>query len=222
MCVRTLSRLIPLGILSLGVVVACQEGKSAFDLEVGDCIVPPEIAAGEAIDVERVRTVDCSEPHDGEVVAVFDIEGNKGTPSARDPLKLFRYPGEEAIWREAEQRCPPKTSLYFYPTEESWTQMGDREVACVLESIFDLHVGDCINTLEREGLMERVQRVSCSKPHTGEVIEVLTMAGTAFPGDDALDEYAWLYCPEDYDWHIIPTRDSWESIGDREIHCIRE
>jgi hypothetical protein len=227
MCVRTLSRLIPPAILLLAAVVACQgrEDRSAFDLEVGDCIVPPESTPGETVDVERVRTVDCSEPHDAEVIAVFEIERDKGEgsmPSARDPLSHLRYPGDETLFREAQQGCPPKSTFYFYPTEESWTQMGDREVACVVESIYDLHVGDCFNYREREGIIESVQRVSCSKQHSGEVIDVLTMPGTAYPGDDAVDEYAWLNCPEDYDWYLGPTRDSWESAGDRDIQCIRE
>ncbi len=212
MSLQTLVRFIPLGTFLFVMLAACQEGKSAFDLEVGDCIVPPELAQGEVMTVERVRTVDCSEAHDGEVIAVFNLKWE---------LRAA-YPGEEAILREAEQGCPPKASLVLYPTHESWDQMGDREVACVLESLFDLRVGDCINVHEQEGLIESVQRLSCSKPHDGEVIDVLTIPGAAFPGDDAINEYAWLNCPEDTDRYLTPTRDTWESVGDRDIQCIKE
>lgn len=208
MRLRILTRLMPVGASLLVAVIACQEGKSAFDLEVGDCIMPPEIAGGEAIDVERVRTIDCSEPHDAEVIAVFEIEGR---PS--------QFPGEEALFREAQQGCPTKCSLFIYPTRQSWNA-GDRRITCILQSKYDLRVGDCFNYREREGIIERVYRVSCSKAHVGEVIEVVTMPGMAFPGDDALDEYAQLNCPEGYDWYLIPTRDLWESKGIREISCI--
>jgi hypothetical protein len=202
--------LIPLGILLLGVAVACQEDKNVFGLEAGDCIVPPEITPDQPIDVERVRTVDCSEPHDAEVMAVFELEG-----------RSWEFPGDEALFREAQQGCPMKCSLYIYPTRQSWN-VGDRMITCILESIYDLRVGDCFNYREREGIIEGVQRVSCSKAHTGEVIEVVTMPGAAYPGDDAVGEYGWLNCPEGTDWPLLPTRASWESIGVREISCIRE
>jgi hypothetical protein len=197
------------GTLLLVMAIACQEGKSAFDLEVGDCVVPPDLAAGEAADVERVRTVDCSGAHNAEVIAVFNIEGDK-------------FPGEGAVSREAEERCPAKSTLYLYPTEESWNQRHDREVACIVEAIFDLQVGDCMNYSGTEELIESVQRVDCSEPHRAEVIYTLTMPGTAYPGDDAVGEYAWLNCPGDTDWPMTPTRDTWELAGDRDIQCMRE
>jgi hypothetical protein len=210
MCLRTLTGFISFGILLLSVVVACQEDKSVFDLEVGDCIVPPESTAFRSIEVERVRTVDCSEPHDAEVVAVFEVEG-----------RPWEFPGDEALFREAQQRCPAKCSLYIYPTRQSWN-VGDRMITCIVESIYDLRIGDCFNYREREGIIEEVERVSCSKPHTSEVIQVVAMPGTAYPGDDAVDEYAWLNCPGRTDWPLVPTRDSWESVGVREIVCVRE
>lgn len=187
--------------------LACEEGKSAFDLEVGDCIVPPESTSDEAIDVGRVGTVDCSEPHDGEVVSVFELSG-------------FTYPGDDVLFNRAVEQCPQEISLVFYPSEESWSQ-GDREVACVLESLFDLQVGDCIRYPGPESVFESVERVRCSDLHDAKVVGSVEMAGVSFPGDDAIADYGFQHCPASTDQILGPTLESWE-LGDREITCLDE
>ena len=187
--------------------LACQEGKSASELEVGDCIVPPDVTSDETVDVERVRTVDCSEPHDGEVVSVFELDG-------------FTYPGDDVLFNRAFEQCPQESSLVFYPTEESWSQ-GDREVACVLESLFDLQIGDCIRYPGPESTFESVDRVPCSALHDAKVVGSVEMTGVSFPGDDAITDYGFLNCPASTDQILGPTSDSWET-GDREIVCLDE
>ena len=187
--------------------LACEEGKSAFDLEVGDCIVPPEIIGDEVVDVEHVRTVDCSEPHDGEVVAVFDISG-------------YTYPGNDVLFTRAMEQCPTESTLYFHPTKESWAE-GDREVACVVESLFDLQVGDCIRYPGEEELFESVERVDCSELHDAKVVSSVEMTGTSFPGDDAVSDYGFQNCPGSTDQILGPTSESWQ-FGDREITCLDE
>lgn len=182
-------------------------GKSVYDLEVGDCIVPPEGSGEEQSEVSRVKTVDCAEPHDGEVTAVFDVD-------------LEEYPGDEAIFEIVIQQCPARSSTAIYPTEESWKE-GDREAICILQSLFDLSVGDCINYPSSGELLTQVERVDCAEPHDGEVADILTMPDGDYPGDDAVFEYADANCPAETDFELTPTEESW-SIGDREITCIDE
>lgn len=183
--------------------------SDVFDLEVGDCIVPPRGAGDEALELERVGKIACSEPHDGEVIALRNIEGGD------------TYPGEEAVFQQAELLCPVLTTFYFYPTKESWRD-GDREAVCVLESLFDLQVGDCINYPGLGSLVETVERVSCSDTHDAEIIGSLEMPGTDYPGDDAVAEYAERNCPAAYDVYLGPTRETWEQRGDRKIDCLAE
>ncbi len=106
-------------LMGLFAFAACQEGTSVFDLEVGDCVVSLGTAA-EPADVERVYTVDCSELHDGEVVALFDVEGDD-------------FPGEDALIDIGAEGCPSEASTYRYPTEDSWNELGEREIACIRE-----------------------------------------------------------------------------------------
>jgi Septum formation len=99
---------------------------SAFDLQEGDCIEVPE--PGE---VSNVRGIPCGEPHDGEVYALFDLEGSD-------------YPGAKAADREAFDGCVGRFEdfiglsyrrseliiYYLQPTQTSWESQDDREVVC--------------------------------------------------------------------------------------------
>lgn len=182
--------------------------SDVFDLVVGDCIVPPGGAGDEALELERVGKVACSEPHDGEVIALRYIEGGD------------TYPGEEAVFQQAELLCPALSTFYFYPTEESWSE-GDREVACVLVSLFDLEVGDCIRYPGPQSVFETVERVVCSELHDARVVGSVEMPGVSFPGDDAISEHGFQHCPASTDLILGPTSESWE-LGDREISCLDE
>lgn len=64
---------------------------SAMDLRIGDCITNPA-AGSDSREVLSVAAVPCSQPHTGEVYALFDL------PSAS-------YPGEAAVFSQAETRC---------------------------------------------------------------------------------------------------------------------
>jgi len=190
--------------LLAGGLIAC-EGKSVYDLEVGDCIVPPD-ATSEGIEVTRVKTVDCSEPHDGEVTAIFDVE-------------LDEYPGYAALFDMIIERCPERSSTAIYPTQETWKE-GDREAVCILESLFDLSVGDCINYPDA-GELTNIERTDCAEPHDGEVVDVFDISDGDYPGDDGVSQYAGENCPAEADFHFTPTEESW-SAGDREVVCINE
>jgi hypothetical protein len=79
-----------------------------------------------------VSAVDCAEPHDNEVYALYEFDGDS-------------YPGEDAMSASADEGCEARfegyvgiayldSALYFThltPTQDSW-DTGDREIVCVL------------------------------------------------------------------------------------------
>ena len=199
--------LFALAVVVLFVYAACTQGKSAFDPQVGDCIVPPETTGDGVIEAER--TIDCSEPNGGEVVAVFDVAGDD-------------YPGEDALLEQAVAQCPSKASLYNYPTEESWNESGRRKVACIAVSLFDLEVGDCLDYPAEAATVGQVERVDCSEPHDAKVTGAVELPEGDFPGENAISDQASLYCPEGANNYLGPTRESWERLDDREILCLEE
>ncbi|WP_006244679.1 septum formation family protein [Mycolicibacterium tusciae] len=99
---------------------------TATDVEMGDCLseIPGDTR------VLTVKTIDCAEPHAGEVFAVLQMPGGD-------------FPGQSAIDTYAD-KCSPELASYapsamtddtvqlyvLYPTAETWEQ-GDRAVTCV-------------------------------------------------------------------------------------------
>ncbi|MDQ1009564.1 hypothetical protein QFZ82_004049 [Streptomyces sp. V4I23] len=104
--------------------------RSVFQLNPGDCYNPNSKAVeGEAVTIEMVP---CGEPHQGQVVGEFTLDDEKA------------FPGNEAIWAIADERCPAEAAkfapdtwalpegveiFYYTPTQESWST-GDRAVSC--------------------------------------------------------------------------------------------
>jgi hypothetical protein len=114
------------------------ETVDAFDIEVGDCIVYPEETSAEqsteTTDApSEIETVSCDQPHDSEVYTVFDLPDGD-------------FPGDEEVVAAADERCAGDFESfvgnsydnsvldieYFFPSEESWSFDGDREVACMV------------------------------------------------------------------------------------------
>lgn len=101
----------------------------AFQLRVGDCFDNSSTSGDEVSDLPGVP---CSQPHDYETYAVFDIA-------------LDSYPSEEQLSELAYDRCLQRFDAFvgleyessvleivtLYPTSESWSQ-NDREVVCAL------------------------------------------------------------------------------------------
>ena len=99
---------------------------TATDVGMGDCLseIPGDTR------VLTVKTIDCAEPHAGEVFAVLQMPGGE-------------FPGQSAIDTYAD-KCSPALASYspeamtddsvqlyvLYPTAETWEQ-GDRAVTCV-------------------------------------------------------------------------------------------
>lgn len=100
----------------------------ALTLEVGSCVVLPS-----EDQFEEIRTLSCTDPHDGEIFFVQDHPGSE-------------FPSNEEFSAWVEELCLPAFATYtgsdyeaqevldvgwFTPTEASWDN-GDREVACYL------------------------------------------------------------------------------------------
>ena len=100
----------------------------AFQMRLGDCFDDPDAYSDE---FSSLPGVPCSEPHDNETYAVFD-------------LSMDTYP-EYDIAEISESSCIDYFASYvgrdyetsaldvvtMYPTKESWAQ-NDREVVCAL------------------------------------------------------------------------------------------
>jgi hypothetical protein len=112
------------------------EDIAAHNLRVGDCANDPGFAAlgpSDTVETYQVEAVPCAEPHDFEVFHGFDLPDGA-------------YPGEEAVYREADTKCyqevrrflgGPRGAArlgvgYYYPQEMSWRLYDDRKVLCVI------------------------------------------------------------------------------------------
>lgn len=103
----------------------------AFRVRVFDCIN----GSMEGL-VESVEGVPCEGPHQLEVYHASN-------------LALAEYPGEDAMVEAGEQRCLEafepfvgiayEESVYgfsvLYPSEQSWEELDDREVLCMLGNV---------------------------------------------------------------------------------------
>lgn len=102
----------------------------AFTIKVGDCL-----GGGVTGEIESVDGVPCDQPHQSEVYYSFAIPEGDGT-----------FPGTEAVQDQADQGCLDAfqgfvgidfdSSVYdistLTPTAESWAQIKDREVLCLI------------------------------------------------------------------------------------------
>lgn len=100
----------------------------AFEVRVGDCF---DDGAFESPEISELPGIPCSEPHDNEIYATFDIAG--------------AWPGDERVEELAFEGCYDRFSVAIgesyeesrmdytaiYPSPGSWKQRGDREVLCV-------------------------------------------------------------------------------------------
>ncbi|SEF11670.1 DUF4190 domain-containing protein [Jiangella alba] len=106
---------------------------SAFDVEIGDCVNGVRDIEADSY-VRSLPAVPCSEPHEAEVYAQFDLTGDA-------------HPGTDGVVAQADQRCAdalytystrayddPNVGLfYLYPDERAWPQ--DRSVVCIAVAI---------------------------------------------------------------------------------------
>ncbi|WP_067454406.1 DUF4190 domain-containing protein [Actinomadura macra] len=107
----------------------------AKKMKVGDCIndnsgASTSTSTDGPVEVESVKVVPCTGPHDGEVLAAFKLGGL--FPSENE-MSQKASAGCKRLMAPRLRRDPAAASLatsYYYPTAESWTR-GDRDVTCV-------------------------------------------------------------------------------------------
>ena len=109
----------------------------AFSMRLGDCFDNTQsFASDEAGEVSSLPGVPCSEPHDNEVFAIFDV-GYESFPGDEPMAELAfdqclaRF--ENFVGLEYESSVLDITALY--PSAASWAQ-EDREVIC---AVFDMN-----------------------------------------------------------------------------------
>jgi hypothetical protein len=118
----------------------------AFNIQVGDCFNDSSTFADE---VSSVPGVPCSDPHDNEAFAVFDVS-------------VETYPADEAMYELAHNSCMERFESFvgndyqsstldittMYPSSESW-QQNDREVIC---AVFDMDAKQLVGSAAGRGL----------------------------------------------------------------------
>jgi len=120
--------------------VTASASVDAFSIKVGDCT--GDLGQGE---VSAAILVPCGEPHYWEAFTSSQLSGDD-------------YPGVTQVTETADKACSDAfkgfvgvsadksdyTYTYFYPTEQTWTSAGDREVLCFV----GLEAGGVTGTLK--------------------------------------------------------------------------
>ncbi|TAJ49351.1 MAG: hypothetical protein EPO52_03485 [Herbiconiux sp.] len=102
--------------------------KSVFALEIGDCVDDTD-----EVELQHLPLVDCADPHDYEVFDEYQIPDGD-------------YPGDDVITEIALGYCSGAMESfvgvayeasaldinYLTPTEDSWTNGGDRQISCLV------------------------------------------------------------------------------------------
>ena len=105
----------------------------AFQLRVGDCFDDAYVGFGDVSEVDQLPGVPCSEPHDNEVYAAFDVQ-------------IASFPNDDEMATMAFDSCLEHFESFvgsdyqsseldivtLYPSEESWELQNDREIVCAL------------------------------------------------------------------------------------------
>jgi hypothetical protein len=108
-------------------IASAVESESVW-IEVGDCF---NETTGEV--VSDIPTVPCTDAHDYETYAEFDLD-------------LAKYPGDDEVFRLADEGCLAPFGVYvgldfasstldytsYVPTLSGWNETDDRSVSCVL------------------------------------------------------------------------------------------
>ena len=119
----------------------------AFTVRLGDCFNDTAaLASGEDTEIYSLPGVPCSEPHDNEVYAVFDMQ-------------LESYPEGDTMSVMAFDACRDRFEAFvgtdydsssldistLYPTADSWKFQNDREVVC---AVFDVNAQKLTGSVE--------------------------------------------------------------------------
>ena len=129
-------------------VVEWWTGKgNIFSLEIGDCYNDPSNSATNEDGIANIDRVSCSELHQYEVYATFELIGSS-------------WPGMSTVSGRAEEGCLSRFASfvgmgyadsewygsYFYPTQDSWNRGNDREVSCSVTPEYGKTIGSARGT----------------------------------------------------------------------------
>ncbi len=119
-------------VLGMALLAAACSSDNVFSLEVGNCFDDEAAPGSEPTELSSVPIVECAEPHDNEVFALFDLADGD-------------FPGQSTVETSAFEGCVERFEAFvglsyeesslglypIYPTSGSWDQ-GDREVVCAV------------------------------------------------------------------------------------------
>ncbi len=116
--------------LACVLVVSCGQG-SAFSLEVGECLNEPRSSEFEDVDKGP-----CDEPHELEVFAVVQHPAGNDVPfPGTGRIEEVAFALCFALFEEYVDRSYADSVLdivTFNPTRDSWDDIDDREIVCLL------------------------------------------------------------------------------------------
>lgn len=118
----------------------------AFKMRVGDCF---DDASSDYEEISSLPGVPCSEPHDNEAFAVFDV--TETTYPGDDEMGVLAYDSclerfDSFVGRDYESST--LDIFPIYPTDESWKQ-NDREVVC---AVYDVDANKLTGSAKGRGL----------------------------------------------------------------------
>jgi hypothetical protein len=100
----------------------------SLSLNVGDCIESAAVGS-----VTDVPVVPCSDPHDSEVIALFDMEDGD-FPGAAEAQSIAQTECTGSLFTDYVG-LDYQSSIYgvsfLVPTEETWDAIDDREIVCL-------------------------------------------------------------------------------------------
>ena len=113
-------------------------------------------------------------------------------------------------------------------------QAGALLTACGTGSVLDLEVGDCLRSADLSAAPAVDVALDCAEPHDAEIFASTEMPDGPYPGIDALREAADDFCLPRFEefvgvayldsdleaYPLLPSEDTWNSAGDREILCV--
>jgi len=99
-------------------------------------------------------------------------------------------------------------------------------------SVLELDVGQCFDDPPDFAEVADVDVVPCASPHHNEVIAVVALTDSSFPGEAAVDDTAAARCRASFEGYVgasyddsplllgwlAPSADSWR-VGDRDVIC---
>ncbi|GEA85066.1 MAG: septum formation family protein [Cellulomonas sp.] len=134
------------GVLVVAVCAGCSffdrgddtEGRSVFDVKVGECFRAPKDIT---VELTELAQVPCTDPHEQEAYALVDYEDTAATAKASGAAS---FPGVEALTAFAQGACAQEFEdyvgvdyrdsrlwfTYLLPSARGWEQDADRTTLC--------------------------------------------------------------------------------------------